>query len=385
MKKNQNTRTPEELRAELQQCKKERENLRKEWDTILESGNTEADDAWYQAWEENETAIALVTAELEAAECNPAGRTCEDLLAELANRRIVRSMALEEKAAKLRKEGSEPWDNCAYQDVLAEQKGNAAAIEKIEVYLRRAETATGLLLLANRDPVEAELQFCRLGEEISSDLIQLFCDAADQGDAAAQFLAGLAYSQGVLGQYLPEEAARYFRLAAEQGHAGAQYRLGLCYLQHIGVPYDLTEGASWIRKAAAQDNAAAQYILGTFYENGAEEDEDPKVAVAWYRKAADQGYPPAVRCLGLCYEEGTGVEQDLTQAANLYRQAAGSGDTMALYLLGQLCERTKDLMQAVIWYRRAADQGDQAAAERSLVLLNQLVPDLTNSTLTHLS
>ena len=62
-----------------------------------------------------------------------------------------------------------------------------------------------------------------------------FRQAAEQGDAEAQFLLGLAHTGG---EGVPEddaEAVRWFLMAAEQGHAGAQYRLGLAYGTGEGV------------------------------------------------------------------------------------------------------------------------------------------------------
>ncbi|MBL0641313.1 sel1 repeat family protein, partial [Aeromonas veronii] len=56
-----------------------------------------------------------------------------------------------------------------------------------------------------------------------------YCQAAEQGDAEAQFNMGLMYDQG---QGVPQDdgqAMAWYRLAAEQGHVGAQFNLGWMY------------------------------------------------------------------------------------------------------------------------------------------------------------
>src|SRR5271165_4298146 len=88
-----------------------------------------------------------------------------------------------------------------------------------------------------------------------------FHEAADQGNALAQFQVGVAYAGG---QGVPEdqaEALKWFHEAADQGNALAQYALGLLYYGGQGVTKNYAEAAKWYRKAADQDNADAQYSL----------------------------------------------------------------------------------------------------------------------------
>ena len=56
--------------------------------------------------------------------------------------------------------------------------------------------------------------------------------------------------------------------AAEQGDAEAQYKLGFMYEGSDSVPEDYTEAAKWYRKAAEQGHVEAQYSLGDMYANG---------------------------------------------------------------------------------------------------------------------
>ena len=91
---------------------------------------------------------------------------------------------------------------------------------------------------------------------------------AEQGDAEAQFILGVMYSQG---RGVPEndaEAVRWFRLSADQSYAAAQYNLGLLYDNGRGVPENDAEAVRWYRLAAAQGLADAQSNLGFMYDNG---------------------------------------------------------------------------------------------------------------------
>ncbi|TNI10976.1 hypothetical protein CF134_19790 [Aeromonas salmonicida] len=50
--------------------------------------------------------------------------------------------------------------------------------------------------------------------------------------------------------------------AAEQGDASAQYNLGGMYYYGRGVPQDYKQAITWFHKAAEQGIAIAQYSLG---------------------------------------------------------------------------------------------------------------------------
>ena len=101
----------------------------------------------------------------------------------------------------------------------------------------------------------------RTMDEIEAQLDQINADTkgfdalrvrAEQGDAEAQLLLGLAYGRG---EGVPEdyaEAERLVRLAAEQGFAWAQASLGEMYEIGLGVPQDNVSAHMWFNLAAAQ-------------------------------------------------------------------------------------------------------------------------------------
>ncbi|MCG3775694.1 MAG: Secretory immunoglobulin A-binding protein EsiB [Nitrospira sp.] len=82
------------------------------------------------------------------------------------------------------------------------------------------------------------------------------------------------------------EAAKWLRNAADHGDALAQYILGNSYLNGIGVSKDAVEAAKWYRKAADQGDSPSQYNLGNSYANGDGVAKDEAEAVKWYHLAA---------------------------------------------------------------------------------------------------
>ena len=87
-----------------------------------------------------------------------------------------------------------------------------------------------------------------------------YCNAADQGDAMAQYQLGKFYDGGEVVADKPFRqtadnlwlAAKWFHRAAEQGHAESQYKLGKCYRYGWGLEKDEVEAMKWYRKAAEQ-------------------------------------------------------------------------------------------------------------------------------------
>jgi hypothetical protein len=127
-------------------------------------------------------------------------------------------------------------------------------------------------------------------------------EAAEQGDAVAQYKLGNIYRDGVKVPKDDRKAVRWYRKAAEQGLAQAQHALATMYMHGQGVASDYKEAAKWYRKAAEQSLAAAQYHLGRMYENGWGVLKDHREAVKWYRRAAEQGDKEAKQALARILE-----------------------------------------------------------------------------------
>jgi TPR repeat protein len=78
--------------------------------------------------------------------------------------------------------------------------------------------------------------------------------------------------------------------AAEKGDAYAQYILGWKYQYgHQGFPMDIKTAVKWYRRAAKQGDADAQTNLGVMYAEGQGVSQNDKTALKWYRLAAEQG------------------------------------------------------------------------------------------------
>ena len=95
-----------------------------------------------------------------------------------------------------------------------------------------------------------------------------------------------------LAAYLAEdypEAVRWHRQAAEQGNAPAQYYLGLMYNLGRGVAQNYAEAVRWYRKAAEQGDAEAQYSLGDMYRQGRGVAQDYVQAHKWLNIASVLG------------------------------------------------------------------------------------------------
>lgn len=87
-----------------------------------------------------------------------------------------------------------------------------------------------------------------------------------------------------------EAGIKWIQNAAEMGNAKAQFYLGSFYYVGDGVTKDVDEAAKWYRKAALQDYSLAQFKLGEMYRQGdiesTEYSDSVTEAVYWLNKAA---------------------------------------------------------------------------------------------------
>ena len=206
----------------------------------------------------------------------------------------------------------------------------------------------------------------------SAEAASWYRKAAAQGHASAQYNLGFLYHHGDGILKNTTQAAILYRRAAEQGHAEAQNNLGLLYVQGDGVLKDFSQAVMWYRKSAEQGNPVAQYNLANKYAQGEGVPLDTTQAATWHRKAAEQGLAEAQASLGFLYDEGYGVPKDADQATMLYRKAAEQGLARAQYYLAKKYAQGEgvplDLTQAATWHRKAAEQGF-AEAQASLGFL----------------
>ncbi|HIE65463.1 MAG: tetratricopeptide repeat protein [Nitrospira sp.] len=129
--------------------------------------------------------------------------------------------------------------------------------------------------------------------------------------------------------------------AAENGDAEAQYRLGLMYLNGEGVSQDLRQAAKWYRKSAENGNPDAQFGLGVLYFHGQGVPRDTRETAKWYRRAAEQGSTDGQLGLGLLYFLGKGVQQNDKDAYIWLDVAAAQGHTQAA-VVREMIEKNLD-------------------------------------------
>lgn len=293
---------------------------------------------------------------------------------------------------------------------------------------------TALVLSAGALPARADLMdqsraAFEAGHE--EEAFTLLTQAAEKGDARAQFRLGLVYEHGRDGRAGTKDdkkAAEWYAKAAAQGNPKAANNLGTLYRLGHGVPRDDAKAFSWYLKASQakpdespatdreddREEAAVWTNLGGMYHwgKGTAKDEgkardaylkgatlgdpyaqnnlaymlerglggakDAAGAADWYRKAAENGFPVAQGNLALIYEAGRGVPRDDGEARGWYRKAALQGNAFAQYRLGRACERgrgePKDLVEAYKWYLLSSERGDRRAAGAMARLKPVLTP-----------
>ncbi|KAJ3280722.1 Receptor-interacting serine/threonine-protein kinase 2 [Rhizoclosmatium sp. JEL0117] len=257
-------------------------------------------------------------------------------------------------------------------------------------------TLSGLEIASQSCEDLVELGATYYGQKEYSKAVDLFLNAAEQGNAAGQNWLGFCYEKGYGVTQDSVTAVSWYQKAADGGNVTAQCNLGISYQKGFGVDQDYHRAVSWYEKAAYQGNAAAEHNLGVCYENGWGVDQDLNAAVICYQKAADLGHALSQNSLDFCYEVGKGVVQDYCKAVLWYQKGVGNAQTQnnlgfcfqygygvphdemfwyhkaaiqvhaaAQNELGWCYEHGEDINcdygKAVFWYRKAADLGNAAA------------------------
>jgi TPR repeat protein len=226
--------------------------------------------------------------------------------------------------------------------------------------------------------------------------------------------------------------------AAQQGDADAQYNLGCLYVRGEGVAQNRTRAVELFQRAAAQDELDAtawlftanpitdasrkaffskkfkssgrfhltfvaqrsdgqamrwqcatdeknggeiEFKIGFMYENGGMGlPQDDKQAVEWYRRASERNVADAQTKLAYLYAAGRGVEKNEIEAARLLRRAAERGNAVAQANLGIICLSgsfgfVKDPILGYALISHAADTGNKLALGSLAELNAHLPPD----------
>lgn len=159
--------------------------------------------------------------------------------------------------------------------------------------------------------------------EAAQDLDRALADVrirAGAGDVTAQFSLG---SNLYFATTRTSEAVEWFRRAAEQGHADAEVQMGQMYDFGFGVPQDDRQALEWYRRAAGHGSAVGQRSVGDFLQKGRAVAADATEAVRWYTRAAEGDDLRAQYLLGQALFSGTGAVRDYVTAYLWFTIAAG--------------------------------------------------------------
>ena len=132
---------------------------------------------------------------------------------------------------------------------------------------------------------------------------------------AAMAMTVLLAATVLLAQDNPELS----RQAAEQGDAEAQFNLGAMYALGEGVLKDEAEAVRWCRLAAEQGLALAQNFLGNMYALGRGVRKDYVHAHMWLNIASTNGAKQARESRDLLEDDGGMTRDEISRAIELAR------------------------------------------------------------------
>jgi len=186
---------------------------------------------------------------------------------------------------------------------------------------------------------------------------------ANAGNATAETIIGLRYLDGTGGTPANSaQAAKWLGQAANKGQAVAQYRFGTLLERGQGVAADPVRATRLYLAAANQGNRKAMHNLAVAFAEGVGGRKDMAEAARWFARAAGLGLSDSQFNLAVLYERGDGVPQSLLDAYKWYAIAAAQGDAESRQRLSVLQTQLGDA-------DRAAAQ--RAAANFHAVALNR--------------
>jgi TPR repeat protein len=200
--------------------------------------------------------------------------------------------------------------------------------------------------------------------------------AAKNLDIAVQWLAGAKTAEGYLalgdlyrdGYKNDQIAFAWYQKAAELGNLEASYSVGTALLRGKGVPRDAEEGLRSLLTIADKSGAAA-FAVSDSYKKGLGGSKDGELEIKWLRKAAELGSYEAYERLADYYYSGYRVgdiKNNSLKSLNYLKEAASRGSANSSIVLGHVYrgmnaefreEINVDLEEARKWYLLAATQG----------------------------
>lgn len=208
----------------------------------------------------------------------------------------------------------------------------------------------------------------QFADELRQRVAKKRLDAAENGDAAAQYAYACRLRYGLDGKANVKEAVRWYASAGEQGHVEAQFMLAMMYDAGRQIPKDEYRAFRWFKKAAEQGHVAAQRATGMMYQRGKGIPRSYEDAAHWYAEAARQNDPYSQSELGRMHRYGQGMSRSerrahrwFSKAHRTFTAAAEQGDSNAQAALATMYRFAEGVPQdeekALAWCERAAEQG----------------------------
>ncbi|MCQ2085429.1 MAG: sel1 repeat family protein [archaeon] len=187
---------------------------------------------------------------------------------------------------------------------------------------------------------------CRNGPK-DGELAAYCAKKAEEGNAVAMFLAGMAHYVGLGAEFDPEKAYGYFCKAADAGNLDGMCQKALCQIRGAGTKQDKDAGYELLKETAARGNVRAGLKYAWCLEHGYCIPRDRKGALDIYVAMANNKVPVAMYEAGRCYMDGVGTDKDENMGYAWFytAQACGSieGDFgMARCMLGGIVEDKRE-------------------------------------------
>jgi TPR repeat protein len=280
-----------------------------------------------------------------------------------------------EGVAKDEKKASRLYWEAAWQNYMPALRALASQYENGEAASKSIGTTIWLY-------TKAAAQGDEFARDRANELLARCTEAAEKGDAEAQFQLATAYDRTKYESKGDSEenrakAIEWFTKAAEQGLVKAYFALGFCYYNEGDMEKRdeaMAKAIEWFTKAAEQGDADAQGYLGICYSNGYGVKRDFEKAVEWYTKAIERGNTSSLNSFAYCYFMQAHYTPDVSLKNKYFQGAletskklAETGDENWLYMVGHLYEEGKgveqDTAEAMKWYEKILALGDDDYSE----------------------
>ncbi len=151
--------------------------------------------------------------------------------------------------------------------------------------------------------------------------VAMIQEAAEIGNAEAQFLLGTMHFRGEAVEKSTRLGLKFWNLAAVQAHPDAQLALGMLYSRGELVPQNHINAVAFWSQAATGGSVQAMHNLGWAFDNGTGVSHDHAEAVKWYLRAAEQGNAASQHNLAKLIEKGEGITKDNVEALKWHNLA----------------------------------------------------------------